>query len=352
MDGVEGVEGGLSGGARWGARAQDARRVGVASRTWSSSFSKASFSCWSFAFTCIRSFMIALRFCSMISAACWPSIPASPSVIPASCSSMLVASSAAISSPFSSSAWRKATISSSASFKSSISASLFNAMCCAIKKSGMSSAATDALRAFSSSSSRLSCSFSSCSVLISWICSLITERISCCSFSIAFALAFTVIERHDWPKRRHAVPSCTCSFEFERARMMCSRLLPASPFCSIIVSFDSRNGMCFAPSARHLTTNASLVNDKLILIPSFMLAPVAPVFFIPSDPARSTRLSEANDFPFFSTHATCRISSACERDDSEFMFVDAVARIPQPSLYRACASSGLVTTCFTASGQK
>ena len=83
-----------------------------------------------------------------------------------------------------------------------------------------------------------------------------------------------------------------------------------------------------------------------------MLAPVAPVFFIPSDPARSTRLSEANDFPFFSTHATCRISSACERDDSEFMFVDAVARIPQPSLYRACASSGLVTTCFTASGQK
>ena len=352
MDGVEGVEGGLSGGARWGARAQDARRVGVASRTWSSSFSKASFSCWSFAFTCIRSFMIALRFCSMISAACWPSIPASPSVIPASCSSMLVASSAAISSPFSSSAWRKATISSSASFKSSISASLFNAMCCAIKKSGMSSAATDALRAFSSSSSRLSCSFSSCSVLISWICSLITERISCCSFSIAFALAFTVIERHDWPKRRHAVPSCTCSFEFESARMMCSKLLPASPFCSIMVSFDSRNGMCFAPSARHLTTNASLVNDKLILIPSFMLAPVAPVFFIPSDPARSTRLSEANDFPFFSTHATCRISSACERDDSEFMFVDAVARIPQPSLYRACASSGLVTTCFTASGQK
>ena len=113
---------------------------------------------------------------------------------------------------------------------------------------------------------------------------------------------------------------------------MWSMLLPPRPLASIIVSFDSRYGMYFDPSARHLTVSASLVSERLILMPSFAFAPTAPVFFMPSDPARSTRLSWAKDLPRCSTHCTLICSSACDRDDDSFIFVEAVARMRLPAL--------------------
>mmetsp|Transcript_11790 Transcript_11790/g.38806 ORF Transcript_11790/g.38806 Transcript_11790/m.38806 type:complete len:229 (-) Transcript_11790:649-1335(-) len=224
-------------------------------------------------------------------------------------------------------------ISLSASRRSSRSASLLsmiNLVCTAGAAASFS---------FISANSRFSSSFSDARSLISRICSWITAFISACSFSTALALASMVMDRHDWPKRRHAVDSCTCSAEFESAKIMCSMLLPPRPFCSIIVNFDSRNGMCCDPSARHLTTSASLVSDRLILMPSLKALPVAPVFFMPSDPARSTRLSDANVLVFSSDQVTCMMSSACDREDWSFMLVDAVARCLQPASYICIAWS-------------
>ena len=318
----------------------------------SSSDSNAFFSCSIIATFFIRSSITWRERFSSASAFCCASIPSKRSDLePMSMSSdASLELRSSISCAFSCSAFRSSTICSSASRRSSCSASLFSSMCFATIQSGMAAPPTiDSRFFFSSASAAISASFSDCSSLISCICSLITDFISACSFSIALAFGFTVIERHDWPKRRHAVDSVMCSVELDSARMMCSRLLPPRPLASIIVSFDSRNGMCFAPSARHLTTNASLVSDRLIRIPSLAAAPDAPVFFMPSEPARSTRLSCEKLLPFCSDHATCTISSACEREDTAFMLVAAVARILHPASYFFSPSFSDVIVSRTAS---
>mmetsp|Transcript_8106 Transcript_8106/g.20107 ORF Transcript_8106/g.20107 Transcript_8106/m.20107 type:complete len:260 (+) Transcript_8106:3834-4613(+) len=214
-----------------------------------------------------------LTFCSICcfsrassaSARCCASIPTNESSASANPSLSASDLSSAASLRFASSAARSSSICCACSRMSSLNASLFTAIYSATMKSGTSFPAV-----VFSSSSRLSSMFCDCSSLISAICSLITARISACSFSILFAFGLTVIERHDWPKRRQDVPSAIWSLELLSARIICSKLDPPSPLASIIVSFDSRNGICAEPSARHLTTRASLVSDRLILIPSFM----------------------------------------------------------------------------------
>ena len=73
--------------------------------------------------------------------------------------------------------------------------------------------------------------------------------------------------------------------------------LPPSAGCRIRVSFESRNGMCeplpSAPSVSLLMTMPRFRRDLLMLAPSFMRIPSAPVLSTRSDPARSTRLSVA-----------------------------------------------------------
>lgn len=71
-----------------------------------------------------------------------------------------------------------------------------------------------------------------------------------------------------------------------------------------------------------------------MLIPSRRVLPVAPVFLIRSDPARSTKWNFAVTQPYSlavcpSTSASCLmliVKIACEREDVSFMRVDEVDR--------------------------
>ena len=92
--------------------------------------------------------------------------------------------------------------------------------------------------------------------------------------------------------------------------MTCSMLLPPSDFCRIMVSLLSRKGTFFVPSARHLTTSASLVRERLTLRPS--LTEPRP-FLRPSEPARSTSERPATRLPLASTQDTLTITMPCER---------------------------------------
>lgn len=158
-----------------------------------------------------------------------------------------------------------------------------------------------------------------------------TVFMSACSFSTAPASGLTVMERHAWPKRRHAVPWSTSSAELESASSTWSMLEPPSPFCRIIVSFDSRKGMFLVPSARHLTTSASLVSDRLILRPSLADMPGwRGPFLRPSEPETSTRMSCALRLPLLSTHATLNISRQCERAELTLKLVAPCALAARP----------------------
>ena len=70
-------------------------------------------------------------------------------------------------------------------------------------------------------------------------------------------------------------------------------VLPPSESCNKRVSFESRYGTCAfaADETRDSITLPRAVRDMLILIPSFICSPVAPVLDCRSDPARSTKFS-------------------------------------------------------------
>ena len=57
------------------------------------------------------------------------------------------------------------------------------------------------------------------------------------------------------------------------------------------VSFESLKFTKALPSVSYLIQRPSVVNDRLIYYASFSVLPVAPVFPIRSDPARSTKFS-------------------------------------------------------------
>ena len=64
------------------------------------------------------------------------------------------------------------------------------------------------------------------------------------------------------------MPSESCSQEFERASMMCSKLEPPRPFASIMVSFESlggKGGMCFESSYYSLPATYNLLATYYLL---------------------------------------------------------------------------------------
>lgn len=67
------------------------------------------------------------------------------------------------------------------------------------------------------------------------------------------------------------------------------------PTCSSLVNLESLYGMCFDfPSTNAEMTLPKAIKERLILVASFSLSPVQPVFACLSLPAKSTRFS----FPF------------------------------------------------------
>ena len=69
-------------------------------------------------------------------------------------------------------------------------------------------------------------------------------------------------------------------------------MLPPSESCNSRVNFESLYGICEDfPSTKDEITLPNAVSDKLILIPSFNVYPVAPVLDDLSEPAKSTKLS-------------------------------------------------------------
>lgn len=75
-----------------------------------------------------------------------------------------------------------------------------------------------------------------------------------------------------------------------------------------------------------------IVSDKLIFFPSSNVLPTAPVCFTFSLPARSTRLSFAETFaPSAFRCSIVSVITTCDRDDSEFIFVEAIDRDREPS---------------------
>jgi len=67
---------------------------------------------------------------------------------------------------------------------------------------------------------------------------------------------------------------------------------PPRESCSILVSLESQYGTCWALFVSSVKAEITFPNDSkplLILMPSFIVFPVAPVFLILSLPARSTK---------------------------------------------------------------
>mmetsp|Transcript_1741 Transcript_1741/g.4372 ORF Transcript_1741/g.4372 Transcript_1741/m.4372 type:complete len:241 (+) Transcript_1741:175-897(+) len=199
-----------------------------------------------------------------------------------------------------------------------------------------SSTRSSPLRARSASSTRSrssSFSRSSRAILSSW--SLMMAGMSPSSVDRAFCLGASFIFAQAEAKRRASTDSSRFNFSLCSASRMCSTLLPPSEDCSSRVSFDSRKGMC---DGRFALANASTTflrqsSERLIMMPSLARCePTAlPVLTIPSEPARSRRLSRAWVRPRPTTiQSRSTMSSACERLEVAFMLVDSVARAAEP----------------------
>ena len=101
------------------------------------------------------------------------------------------------------------------------------------------------------------------------------------------------------------------------------------------------------PSTRALMTLPKAVSERLILMPSLSVAPVAPVLLCLSEPARSTRLS----FPalmryspfYYSPVSMYMVKIEWERLDVAFIWVSATLRLPVPK-FMARSISGIDLT--------
>ncbi len=139
---------------------------------------------------------------------------------------------------------------------------------------------------------------------------------------------------------------------------------PPKQSWSILVSFEFLyviNWDCFFS----IVANAEITlpnsrSPKLILIPSFKVDPVAPVFFALYEPAKSTKKnlavikpSSTADFSFFfssflyKSSITCCyikiVNIACDLDEASFIIVDAVVRWYPPLSSRSSICSEVVT---------
>ena len=137
------------------------------------------------------------------------------------------------------------------------------------------------------------------------------------------------------------------------------RLLPPRESWRMRVSLELRYGMNYLPEAaffssvRAAMTFPRASSPWLIWIPSCRVFPVAPVFLILSEPARSTKWNFAEIFSsevtgsasgpvasapsvgyvtltIFCSIVTVKI--ACERDEASFIFVALVIRCVMPLL--------------------
>jgi len=106
-------------------------------------------------------------------------------------------------------------------------------------------------------------------------------------------------------------------------------VFPPSESWSNRVNLESRYGMCCdLPSTNAEMTFPSADRDRLILVASFSLSPVACVFDWRSLPARSTRFnlptvmcSPVRTVPVLSQHSTMIVKMACDLEDPAFMAV-------------------------------
>mmetsp|Transcript_26758 Transcript_26758/g.64883 ORF Transcript_26758/g.64883 Transcript_26758/m.64883 type:complete len:208 (-) Transcript_26758:541-1164(-) len=131
-------------------------------------------------------------------------------------------------------------------------------------------------------------------------------------------------------------------------------LFPPSESCSSLVILASRNGtwdpLRFS-SPRALMTFPRARSPLLMLIPSRMRSPTAPVLLSRSDPARSTKwnlevIVSSRTSALSSTISTCvvclrmMLKIACDRDDVAFIAVAPVTRQAVPLSRQSSMSSG------------
>ena len=139
--------------------------------------------------------------------------------------------------------------------------------------------------------------------------------------------------------------------------IMVVRELPPRLSYKIRVSFELRYGMNYLPAAaffssvRAAMTLPSASRPWLIWMPSLSVLPVAPVFLMRSEPAKSTKWNLAEMFSSLVTGSSpcaaspsagyvtltifCSIVTvkmACERDDCSFISVELVMRCAMPLL--------------------
>mmetsp|Transcript_15282 Transcript_15282/g.32558 ORF Transcript_15282/g.32558 Transcript_15282/m.32558 type:complete len:274 (-) Transcript_15282:194-1015(-) len=109
------------------------------------------------------------------------------------------------------------------------------------------------------------------------------------------------------------------------------RAAPPMAWESSRVSFDSRKGgRSFFFEARISMHLPSVVSDWLMAFASSNAAPSTPLFLTRSDPARSTKCSLPERRRPAPEQEICTMSTACDLDESAFIFVAAVFRFSLP----------------------
>ena len=110
------------------------------------------------------------------------------------------------------------------------------------------------------------------------------------------------------------------------------------------VSWESQKGICFWPSVRALIHIPRVVRERLMFWASFNVWPVAPVFSILSDPARSTRFkTETFEEPSAYVCFKSMTKIVWDHEDLAFWLVPATALFIWPSFNSSKISSGLDT---------
>lgn len=120
--------------------------------------------------------------------------------------------------------------------------------------------------------------------------------------------------------------------------------------CRILVNLEFLNEInweSFLSVERADMTFPSSRSPKFILIPSFIVAPVVPVFFILSDPARSTKKNLAVMNPSSDYWRECCsikiVNIAWDLEEESFMRVAAVVRLMLPLSRRASIPADSLT---------
>ena len=130
-------------------------------------------------------------------------------------------------------------------------------------------------------------------------------------------------------------------------------LLPPNESLRRKVNFESLNCTCFglplSRSTSELITLPRTKSELLIMLASFNRSPSVAVVFCRSLPARSTNVNlewRTLLTPFSETTSvlTFNTNTACERDDTLFMFVAATLRLAVPQRNASIASEVLATS--------